>query len=306
MTIQQLAYFLAAAEDGSFSAAAERLRMAQPSLSEQVRRLEGELGAALFVRAGRGLTLTEAGRELRPHAERALAAVAAGREAVAGVRELRGGTASFGTFGSARHYLLGDLVADFRRRHPEVRVRVLGQNSSEVADAVREGRLEAALIVLPIDDEGLDVRPAVRDEVLFASADPARLREPATVESLAAAPLILYDARYGSDDPTRRQLKERAQAAGVRLEPAIEVEELDAALELAARGLGDTVVARGVAEGRRFPRRLGSIPFADPIFDTFAFITRRGAPLSPATRELLRVAERRVRELGERVPAATA
>lgn len=303
MTIQQLTYFLAAAEEGSFSAAAERLRMAQPSLSEQVRRLEGELGVALFVRSGRGLALTEAGRELRPHAERTLAAASAAREAVAEVRELRGGTASFGTFGSARHYLLGDLVADFRARHPEVRVRVLGQNSSEVADAVRDGRLEAALIVLPIDDEGLDVRPAVRDEVLYTSADPQRTRAPATIERLAEVPLILYDARYGTSDPTRRQLVERAQAAGVRLEPAIEVEELDAALELAARGLGDTVVARGVAEGRRFPRRLGWVPFADPIFDTFAFITRRGAPLSPATRELLRLAETRVREIGESIPA---
>ena len=74
MTLQQLRYFLAAADHGSFSAAAESLLMAQPSLSEQIRRLEAELGVALFARAGRRLALTEAGRMLRPHAERTLAA----------------------------------------------------------------------------------------------------------------------------------------------------------------------------------------------------------------------------------------
>jgi DNA-binding transcriptional LysR family regulator len=66
LTLQQLSYFLAAARHGSFSAAAEALHMAQPSLSEQVRRLEAELGVDLFTRVGRGLVLTEAGRSLQP------------------------------------------------------------------------------------------------------------------------------------------------------------------------------------------------------------------------------------------------
>src|SRR3954471_16144843 len=105
MTIQQLQYFLAPLEHGSFSAAAAELHLAQPSLSEQVRRLEAELGVALFQRVGRGLALTEAGRALRPHAERTLAELAAARESVVEIRELRGGTASFGTWGTSGHYL---------------------------------------------------------------------------------------------------------------------------------------------------------------------------------------------------------
>src|SRR5258705_7489170 len=120
MTLQQLQYFLATVEHGSFSAAAESLWMAQPSLSEQIRRLEAELGAPLFTRLGRGVTLTEAGRALRPHAEETLAAAEAAAMAVAEVRELRGGTAPFGTFRSAPHHLLGGLVARFRRPHPSL------------------------------------------------------------------------------------------------------------------------------------------------------------------------------------------
>ena len=69
MNLQQIEYFLASARDGSFSAAAESLHLAQPSVSEQVRRLEAELGVALFQRVGRGLVLTEAGKTLRPRAE---------------------------------------------------------------------------------------------------------------------------------------------------------------------------------------------------------------------------------------------
>src|SRR3954468_10004801 len=241
MTLQQLTYFLAAAEHGSFSAAAEELHMAQPSLSEQIRRLEAELGVPLFARAGRGLALTDAGRLLVPHAERTLAEAADAVDAVREVRDLRSGTVAFGTFGSAHHYLLSGLVQDFRQRYPQVRVRVLGQNSAEVADAVRDGDLEAGLVALPVDDRGLDVRPAMREEQQFISADASHVREPMTIAALARAPLILFDARWGADDPMRRQLRERAQEAGVRLEPTIEVEYLTAALELAARGLGDTV-----------------------------------------------------------------
>jgi DNA-binding transcriptional LysR family regulator len=292
LTLPQLTYFLAAAEHGSFSAAAESLLMAQPSLSEQIRRLEAELGVPLFTRAGRGIELTEAGRLLRPHAERTLAEAQAAAESVRQVRDLTGGTVAFGTFGSAHHYLLARLVEDFRKRHPHVRVRAIGQNSAEVADAVREGQLEAGLVVLPIDDRGLSVQPAVEDELLYVSADPKRLERPMTIERLAEAPLILYDARWAQVDPARRQLRELAQNAGVTIEPQIEVEYVTAALELAARRMGDTVSTRSVIDVRGFSRRLGTVGFDPPLMETFAFITRRNAHLSPATREFMALAKK--------------
>jgi DNA-binding transcriptional LysR family regulator len=298
MTLQQLRYFLVAAERGSFSAAAQELLMAQPSLSDQIRRLEAELGVALFTRAGRRLELTEAGRMLRPHAERTLAAAEDAAESVKEVRTLTGGTASFGTFGSAHHYLLGGLVQDFRQRYPDVRVRVVGQNSAEVADAVRDGTLEAGLIVLPIEDRGLEVRPSVREENHYVSASPQRLAKPKSIEDVAAAPLILYDARWGAVDPMRRQLNERAQRAGVRIEPQIEVEYMTAALDLAARRLGDTIAGASVLETRGYSRSLSSVSLDPPLYDTYAFVTRRNALLSPATRALLEIAERRLDAMG--------
>ena len=291
MTLQQLQYFLAAYRHGSFSAAAEELHMAQPSISEQIRRLEAELGVRLFQRVGRGLTPTEAGHTLRPHAERTLDAAEAARESVVAVRELRGGTATFGTWGTARYYPGVDFVAEFRRRHPSVRVRVVGQNSSEVVEAVRAGELEAGMVALPIDDRGLDVQPDhARRDRLRLDRRRRTCAMPITIEALAR----------GAADPVRRELRaprtpraascaELAQRVGVSIQPQIDVEDIEAALELAARGLGDTIVSRGIllALGRRVPKRLGWVPFDAPLYDTFAFIARRDAPLSPASREFL-------------------
>lgn len=294
MNLSQLRYFLATARHGSFSAAAEELHLAQPSLSQQVRALEAELGVALFVRAGRGIALTDAGRALVPEAEQVLTGVERARDAVAEVREMRGGTLTFGTFGIAGAYGLADIIEELRRRHPSMRVRAVGQNSSEVADAVRSGTLEVGMVVLPIDDHGLDVRPAVRDEVLYVSASEERVARRMSIRRLAEAPLILYDARWGDEDPTRRQLAERAQRAGVHLEPLIEVEDMDVALDLAARGLGDTVVEASIVGTPWFPDGLLTTRFAEPLREDFAFITRRGVALSPAAREAVAVVEERL------------
>jgi DNA-binding transcriptional LysR family regulator len=117
-----------------------------------------------------------------------------------------------------------------------------------------------------------------------------------TIGRLAAAPLILSEASWGTEDPTRRQIAELAQRAGVTIEPQIEVEDMEVALELAARGLGDTIAPRGMLRGPA-ARGLGWTAFADPIYETFAFTWRRGAQLSPATRAFVTFAERRLEVL---------
>ena len=298
MTLQQLTYFLAAAEHGSFTAAADVLRLARPSVSEQIANLEAELGVALFVRTGRRLELTDAGRLLRPEAERTLAAAGDAADVVRRARTLTGGTASLGTFSTAHHLLLPRLVEDFARRHPQVAIRVVGENSSQLADAIRAGRLEAGLVALPIDDGGLEVGAAVAQlEVVYASATRDGLSGPMAIKQLAQAELVLPEARWGDEDPTRRQLAERAQRAGVTISPRIEVQHANAALELAARGLGGTLVTRALLSTLGYSDRLASAPLDPPLHEVFAFIWRRNSRLSPATRALMTLAEHRLAEL---------
>lgn len=291
MTLNQMRAFLAARRLGSFTAAARELETAQASVSELVRRLEDELGAALFQRGSRRLVPTAAGEELLPYAEQAVDATEHGARAVRSLRALGGGTATFGVLRNANYYLLSDLVRQFHDRYPDVRVRLVGQNSAETAAAVGSGELEAGLVVLPINDEGLTVTPLLRDEVLYASHDRERTRIPRTTRQVAEAPLILYDAHYGWRDPTRRQLVERVQLAGLRLEPVIEVEYVESALALVAQGIGDTIVSQAVANSRTFPPSLATIRFAEPLYDTIALIQRRDRHLSPATQELVRLAQ---------------
>ncbi|GAA2260489.1 LysR family transcriptional regulator [Actinomadura luteofluorescens] len=288
MTLNQLRAFLLTVRTGSFTAAAAELKMAQASVSELIRRMEEEAGLALFIRGGRRLVLTSAGAELLPFAEQAVSSVDEGRAALRSIGSLDGGAVTFGLLRNASYYLLPDLAQQFHEAFPNVRLRLVGQNSSEVAAAVSKGELEAGLVVLPVEDAGLRVTPLIRDEVFYASADPERLAAPMTIHRMAEADLVMYDARYGWSDPTRRQIAERAQLEGLRIEPIIEVEHVEAALALVARGVGDTIISRAVADSPFCPPEVGTVSFAEPLYDTIAFIQRTSSVLSPGARELAR------------------
>jgi DNA-binding transcriptional LysR family regulator len=299
--MQQIRCFCATLERGSFTAAADTLRVSQPAVAEQVRKLEQALGADLFVRAGRGVVPTDAGRAFAEHAARSLRAAEDAADSVGELTAIRGGTIALGIFGDPAAWHVDELVTAFLRRHPGVSVRLVGRNSSEVVERVRRGKLEAGGILLPIDDERLDVRPIVRDEVLYVSAAPERTRRPATIERLAATPLVFYDAASADEDPIRRQLAERAQALGIRLQPKVEVELKDVALRLVAAGVGDTYLPSAYTRAPYYPAGLSTASFSPPLYDTFAIITRAGARLSPGVRELLADLEAHMRAIAERL-----
>ncbi|GAB3561527.1 LysR family transcriptional regulator [Amycolatopsis endophytica] len=297
MTLNQLRAFVAAERLGSFTAAASQLDIAQASVSELIRRLEEELDAVLFHRGARRLSLTAAGQELLPYARRTVDSADEGVRAVHSLGSLGGGTATFGVLRNADYYLLGNLAHTFHRRYPSVKVRLVGLNSAETAASIAAGEIEAGLIVLPVDDDTLAITPLMRDEVLYVSADPAVTARPVTIDKVAAARLVLYDAHYGWADPTRRQLAARAQLAGVHIEPILEIEHVEAALKLVAAGVGDTIASAAVVGSRAFPPGLHTASFDEPMFDTIALARKRGRPLSRATREFARLAEDAISEM---------
>jgi DNA-binding transcriptional LysR family regulator len=304
LSLQQIRCFCAAVELGSFTAAAETLRVSQPAVAEQIRKLERALEADLFVRAGRGVVLTEAGRAFAEHAARSLRAVEDAADSVGELTALRSGTVALGIFGEPSAWRMDELVAAFMRRHPDVSVQLVGRNSSAVVERIRGGELEAGVVLLPIDADKVDVRPIVRDEVLYVSADPERTRQPATIERLAATPLVFYDAESADNDPIRRQLAERAQALGIRLQPKVEVELKDMALRLVAAGIGDTYLPSAYTHQPYYPAGLTTAPFRPALYDTFAIITRPGARLSAGVRELLGDVEAHMRAVADRLDRA--
>jgi DNA-binding transcriptional LysR family regulator len=302
LSLHQLRCFLAVYEQGSLTAAAEQLGYAQPSISEQVRGLERSLGVELFTRVGRGVVPTAAADTLRPYAERALGAAEDARRAVQGVKALETGTIRFGMFGAARLYGGAALIADVLRDHPGVRVELVGQNSAEVQEELRRGQIEAAMIaVTEVSAEGLQVIPVARDELVYISADPARLRSPVTADRLDRASLVMPETTWRATDSARIVLRRMLHETGYTPTTRIEVEDVETAVELVGRGLADSVVHRGVAT-QLLPRlapKAGHVSLRPKQFDTFAIVHRAGATLSPAARLMGELATRRIQAVSE-------
>jgi DNA-binding transcriptional LysR family regulator len=291
MTLNQLRAFVAAVRLGSFTAAAAELKMAQASISELVRRLEEEFDMQLFVRGPRRLSLTNAGTELLPYAEQALAAVDGASNALRSRNSLAGGTVSFGVLRNWEYYGLAELPREFNRDFPSIKLRLVGLSSTEVAAGVANGDLEAGIVVLPVEDDGLIVTPLIRDELVYATSDD-QPTGPMTVSQLAEANLTLYDAHSPWSAPTRKQLAELAQREGVKLQPRIEVEHVDAALRLVGQGYGSTVVPRAIANSTACPPGIRTVSFVTPLFDAIAFVQRPSTALSPGAVEFSKRAVR--------------
>lgn len=306
MTLHQLRCFLAAYEEGSLTAAADRLGYAQPSVSEQIRNLERSLGAPLFRRVGRGVVATTVADDLRPHAERVLAAVEDARSAVASQVRLETGTIRFGMFGIARLYAGADLVADVLRRHPGVRVELIGTNSTEVTDELRRGRLEAAMIAVPqLESEGLTITPVARDELVYISNDPERLRSPVTARRLSEATLVMPETTFRAVDSVRIILRQMLHETGRNPQSRIEVEDVESAVELVGMGLADAVITKGAAV-QLLPRLApdaGWVSLRPAQHDTLAIVHRRDAILSPAARLMIELATARIQAIAEPIAA---
>lgn len=302
LSMHQLTCFLATYEHGSLTAAAAELGYAQPSVSEQIRSLEKSLGVQLFRRVGRGVVPTTVAETLRPHAERVLASVDEAQQAVRSVKAFETGTIRFGMFGTARLYAGADLVADVLSRYPGVRVELIGQNSTDVQDDLRRGRIEAAMIAVPsVSSEGFDVSPIARDELVYISADPAHLETPVTAHRLSLASLVMPETTWRADDSTRRVLRQMLHETGRNPQTRIEVEDVETAVELVGMGFADSVIPKGAAV-QLLPRLApgaGWVSLRPRQYDTFAIVHRSGATLSPAARLMIELATTRIQAIAE-------
>ena len=302
LSLHQLRCFLATYEQGSLTAAAEQLGYAQPSISEQVRALEKTIGMPLFRRVGRGMVPTTVADTLRPHAERTLAEAAEALRVAQSVSALETGTIRFGMFGSARLYTSTALVAEVLRRHPGVRVELVGQNSMDVLEDIRRGRIEAALIALPqVTSEGIEVTPVARDELVYVSANPEHLRAPATAARIGQAQLVMAETTWRDVDSTRVVLRQMLHAAGQNPRTRIEVEDIETAIEVVALGLADSVVPRAAAETLlpRLAPKAGFVSLRPRQYDFIGIVHRSGANLSAAARLMIEIATREIRAVAE-------
>ncbi|MGB9604573.1 MAG: LysR family transcriptional regulator, partial [Bryobacteraceae bacterium] len=168
MDLRQLRYFLAVARAGSFSRAAAREHVSQPTLSEQIRQLERELRIPLFERLARGVRLTVAGERLLIHARNILREVADARQSLESLRTHAAGRLVVGAIPTVLPYLLAGRVAQFRSRHPEIELRLVEDVTARLLEGLQAGDLDLAIVSLPVRAPDLICAEILREPLLVA------------------------------------------------------------------------------------------------------------------------------------------
>jgi LysR family hydrogen peroxide-inducible transcriptional activator len=167
MEVHQLRYVCAIADTANFSRAAERCQVAQPSLSQQVLKLEEDLGAKLFDRLGRSVRLTEAGRAFIAHARAILEHMEAARSSVADKNADRRGSIAVGVIPTVAPYLMPGYTAAFARKYPDAKLRIVEETTAVLVEGLRDLSIDVAILALPLRRKDLELFP-IRTEPLFA------------------------------------------------------------------------------------------------------------------------------------------
>lgn len=267
MELRQVRHFVTLCETQNFHRAAEALNMSQPPLSISIRKLEQELGVALFERQARGVSLTQAGLEALPHARKILAEAEAMADAARATVQGMGGRLSVGFVGSAIYALLPKVVPLFRTERPAVDLRLREATSLEIIQGLEIGELDIGVLRTPVFDPGdVALEPLSQEEMILLLPKGHRLggRRLVRLEDLREEPLIGYDR---TRLPNFWHLSLNAcDAAGFQPRIVEEAAHLHTLIALVESGIG---VALAPAVSR--------IPGADRV--AYARLTVRGAPL---------------------------
>lgn len=247
MDIPNLQAFVAVAEHGSFSLAAERLFLTQPAMSKRITALEHKLGTPLFDRIGRQVTLTEAGRALLPRARHILEAVEDSRRALSNLSERVEGPLSIGTSHHVGLHHLPPLLRAFTARYPAVDLDIRFLDSEEACQAVLHGELELAVVTLPEPaPANLTTRVLWNDPlaVVVGHDHPLAASKETNLETLATLPAVLP----GQGTFTRALVESAFAAHGLHPVVKLSTNYLETIKMLVSVGLGWSVLPRTLAD----------------------------------------------------------
>lgn len=246
MELRQLEYFVAVAEEQSFTRAAERVHISQSGVSAQIRQLERELGAELFDRSARTVALTVAGKAALEHARAALAAAGAVGQAVGEVTDLIRGRLAVGMVIGCTLTPLFDALAAFHRAHPGVEISLVEDSSDRIVEGVRTGTIDLALVgAANATPEGLDALTIISERLVAAvpAGHPLAQQQRVTLRDLIAYPIVCMPPGTG----LRTAFDRACATQGLRPRITLQASAADAIAELAARGLAVAVLSDSMA-----------------------------------------------------------
>jgi LysR family hydrogen peroxide-inducible transcriptional activator len=262
MTLTELRYVVAVAEEKHFGHAAERCFVSQPSLSASVKNLEDELGVRLFERGKRGVFLTPAGEQVVAQARRALDEAARVKDVARQGRDQLKGTLRLGVIHTVAPYLLPDLVAALRRSAPGMPLDIEENITASLDRMLRAGELDAMILALPYEAPGVEVLPLYDEE--FRVVTPARhalaRRRSVAVEDLDAGELLLLPAGHCFRDQVLDACREFSRPPGSGRQGS----SLETLRSMVASGLGVSVLPATALTPRYVNPLVRPVRFSDP------------------------------------------
>jgi len=263
MDISQLRTLIHVAELGSLSKAADRLHIAQPALSRQIRLLEQELGVRLFNRHGRGMVATEEGQDVLRRALRVMAELEEIRAVVSDENAPLRGHVSIGMPPTASDILSEPLVSAFRDTHPEATLRIVSAYTGYLLDWMQRGELDAAILYDPRSARNLRIRPLL-EETLFLIGPPAlllSLEQPVEFAELENQRLLLPSHGHG----LRTLVDRYAEETGIALNIKVEADSYSTLKSLVHSGHGVTVLPLAPIHEELRTNTLTAAPLVNPV-----------------------------------------
>jgi DNA-binding transcriptional LysR family regulator len=282
MELRQLVYFEAVVRHGGFTRAAEQLRVAQPAVSAQLRKLESELGVTLLARTTRRVRLTRAGEVVLARARAALDELDALPDDLDRLAGQLGGRVRIGAIQATGPFGLAAALAEFHRRHPDVRLSLRAGRLAALLDALHADEIDLAVGPLPDPvPPGLVVHPLFSDELVLVTAPdhPLAGEGGLALERLRDEEFVCLPEGSG----LRRRLDRAAARAGFTPRVRYETTILPQLRELVGHGLGVALVARSVAEAPGPPVSVHPV-LPEPLDRPVGLLHHAERPLSPATR----------------------
>lgn len=277
MTRKHFTIFVEVCRFLNFSQAAEALNTTQPAVSLAVKELESHYGVALFERMNRRVYLTPAGEALLATAQDVLRGFLEAEETLGQGRPLAlrvGANVSFGEAG------LAQVLGRFRQEHPQVRLRALVANSDKIQSLLAENQLDVGIVDGLGVSERLRAQPLYQEDLVLAAA-PGRFPAPATVEELAALPLLLREPGSGLRSSVDRVFSQQ----GLAPQPLLESTSTAALAQAAKAGLGVAILPEALAQ-RESGLQVGTVPEVR-FFRQFACALHRQKAPSPALEAFL-------------------
>ncbi|TAH79400.1 LysR family transcriptional regulator [Bacillus subtilis] len=251
MELKQLEYFYAVCQELHFTRAAEKVGISQPSLSQQIRLLEHEIGTPLFDRIGKKTALTESGKLLLQYTRKIFYEVEQAKTSIDELNGLQRGTILVGTLLTVEDYLITPTLLSFHQKYPGVKISVFGLRTGDIHKQLIENKLDLGIVFLPMKGDELESISLSTEEMAFAvpKGHPLENQDMLDLEVLKTTPSILLPQQYF----IRKLIDEACRELGFFPKPIFEITTMQSLMNMVIKGVGVTILPKPYLEYLNHP-----------------------------------------------------